>query len=430
MKALFGLAMAAAVLAGCGGNVDGTNNLPTRRGASPAEVDKASKTLQQGKSARIAEESNAFGFKLLAELVGQKSKTEKGAEPAYQSALVSPLGISMCLAMAYNGAAKDTKTGMDKALGFDGLLLSDVNEAEKQLLTVFSAPDPKVQTEIANSLWAKKGIEFKKDYFSRIQENFGAAPTVLDFSGPDAAKQINAWVSQATQEKIRELVKEIPEDTVMFLINAVYFKGFWKTPFDPKVTEERDFAGFDGKKAKVQMMSRKGEFEYAQSDKARVVRMPYGSGRLAMLAVLPPEGGSYKALSKELNPKNWAAWTASLKPQQGTVMIPRFKMDYQAVLNDPLTTLGMGQAFTDKADFSGMREPNDLYIKQVLHKTTIEVNEEGSEAAAATKVEVGITSAPAPTKEFMFLADRPFFYAIVDKTTGVILFMGVYGDPR
>lgn len=422
MKYWLGLASALVALAGCGGNGEGTNNLPTRRNVSQNEVDRASKDLQQGKSTRVIDENNSFGFRLFAEL--QKSKPGTNA-------LISPLGVASALSMVYNGAAAETKEGMDKVLGYKDVLLQDINNTQKQYLTVFASPDPKVQVDIANSLWARSGVEFKPEFLSRIQDVYGAKPTVMDFQSPDAPKQINAWVAQATREKIREMVKTIPEDTVMFLLNAVYFKGLWKQPFDPKNTEEKDFTNFEGKKVPVSMMMDKGEFEYLANDKLRMVRLPYGSGRLAMLVALPSEGKDLKALSKEMTVKNWTAWMAGFKSTRGTVFLPRLKSEFEAVLNDPLSELGMGVAFSDKANFSGIRDANDLFIRQVLHKTTIEVNEEGAEASAATKVEVGVTSAPAqPIKEFVFSADRPFYYAIADKTTGALLFLGVYGDPK
>lgn len=421
MKRWMAISALGLVLAGCGGSGDNTNNLPMRRTVTSGEVEKATKDLSKGKGARVMQESNNFGLRLLASVLK--------AQPD-QNCLISPVGISVALSMAYNGASGTTKAGMDKALGFEGLTLADVNSADKQLLTMFVAPDPKVRVDIANSLWAKSGVEFKRDFLGRVQDSFGAPPTVMDFKSADAPKQINAWVAQATQDKITELVKAIPEDTALYLINAVYFKGFWKDQFDPRLTEDRDFTAFDGKKSKTKMMARKGDFDYFQSDKVRMVRLPYGSGRLGMLVILGPEGGNWKGLQKELSAKNLSTWKDGLKPIPGTIILPRFKAEYQLKLNDVLKELGMGEAFTDKADFSGMREPNDLYIKEALHKTFIEVNEEGTEAAAATKIEVGITSAPMPSKEFMFIADRPFYYAIEDKTTGVILFLGVYGDPK
>ncbi len=408
---------------GCGGaGEDANSNLPmNRRYASPAEVERATKSLSQGRSARVPVAANEFGFRLYAELL--KGDSDKNV-------FVSPASISTALAMAYNGAGGSTKQAMMDALGFEGLSVEELNAAQKSLATVLSSPDPKVRLDIANSLWAKAGVEFKREFLSRVEESYGAKPTVLDFSSPDAAKTINDWVSQSTQEKIKGIVEKIESNTVMFLLNAVYFKGQWGEAFDPKKTEDREFTTFPGKKAKVPMMSRRDEFEYLQGEGFRSVRIPYGAGRVGLYLFLPDEGKTLKDFHKALNSKNWTKWMGGYKLLEGTVVMPKFKSEYKSVLNEPLSKLGMGVAFTDKADFSGMRDQRDLYLQEVVHKTFVEVNEEGTEAAAVTEVKVGVTSAPAPKKEFLFVADKPFCYAIVDKTTGVILFLGAMGDPK
>lgn len=416
--------VALTTLCGCGGAGD-TNNpaFPTRgRVPTAAEVERATKSLAGGPAAKVPAASNELGFRLFAEIV--KKEPEKNA-------FVSPASVSIALAMAYNGSAGTTREAMEKTLGLSGVQLPQVNEAYKSLRTVLASPDAKVRLDIANSLWAKSGVEFKRDFLGRIQDYFDAKPTSLDFAAPDSVKTINDWVSQATQEKIKSIVDKIEPDSVMFLINAVYFKGAWSEPFDPKLSSDREFTPFDGKKRDVPMMSRRDRYEYYAGDKFQAVRLPYGAGRLAMLAFLPDAGSSFKDFLKGLNAKNWQAWTSKFKKVDGTVILPKFRLEYEAVLNPFLSQLGMEVAFDSKsANFTGMREQQDLFLQRVLHKTFVEVNEEGTEASAVTSVEVGVTSAPAPEKSFEFLANRPFAYAIADKETGIILFLGIMGDPK
>lgn len=417
------LVAAALALAGCGGN--GENTGPDfggmKRNVTPADVDKATKSLTKGKTARLPAAANDFGFRLLNIL----AKAEGDG-----NVLISPPSVSTALAMAYNGASGTTEDAMAKTLAFEGFELGELNDAEKQMLTVLAGPDPKVKLDIANSMWIKTGFDVKREFVGRLEDSFGAKPTVLDFANPESPKTINNWIEQATQGKIKDMVTTLDQDARLLLINAVYFKGLWQKPFDPQATHDLDFTTLAAKKKKVPMMSLKADFPYTKGDKYSAVRLPYGSGRLGMVILLPNEGTSVKDLLKTVTPRSWIEMSAKMPPIEGTVVIPKFKMDYTAGLVEPLRALGMGVAFTAQADFSGMRDQKDLFIGDVLHKTFIELTEEGTEAAAATKVEMVVTAAPANPKEFNFVADRPFLYAIEDKETGMLIFLGILGDPN
>lgn len=422
MKRLAYLPMLALLLAGCGGSGETSNNYPSRLSPTPEAVNRATKSLSTGKAKSVTAAANAFGFSLLRELAKKEPN---------KNLFISPSSISIALTMAYNGAEGGTKTAMERTLGIAGMTVREVNDANKDLRTLLAAPDKGVRIDIANSLWAKQGVDFKREFLGRNEDYFGAKVTALDFSKEEAPDAINVWVSEATQEKIKQIVDKIPPEMVMYLIDAVYFKGAWEKPFDPKQTMPREFTVFDGKKKEVPFMQRAGEFETFKAEKFEAVRLPYGTGRIGMFVFLPNGGVPVGEVVKQLDAKNWDGWIPKIKKLEGSVALPKFKAEYSAALKDTLAMLGMGEAFDpDKANFSGMAADMKLYLTSVGHKTFVEVNEEGTEAAAVTDVGVGVTAAPAPPKERLeFVANRPFVYGIVDQQTGTVLFLGIMGDP-
>ena len=422
MKRIGLVAAIGTAMIGCGGSGEDTANFPGRLNPTPDAVNKATKSLTTGKAKSVTAASNTFGFSLFQELAKK--------EPS-KNIFISPSSVSMALTMTYTGAEAGTKTAMEKTLGFAGMSTREVQEANKDIRTVLAAPDKGVTLDIANSLWAKQGIEFKREFIGKNEDYFGAKVTTLDFSKPEAADAINVWVTEATQQKIKQIVDKIPDNMAMYLVNAVYFKGAWKDPFDAKQTAPREFTPFDGKKKEVPMMHDQGEYEYQKTDKFAAVRIPYGTGRLGMIVMLPNEKVPVADVIKQLDAKNWDAWMTKFKKMDGKLGLPKFKAEYSAQLKEQLEALGMGEAFDpSKADFKAMSATEQLFISHVQHKTFVEVSEEGTEAAAVTDVGVGVTSAPAQPKEtFELIANRPFVYAIVDKQTGAILFLGVMGDP-
>jgi len=255
---------------------------------------------------------------------------------------------------------------------------------------------------------------------------------VLDFGEDKAARTINRWVDRETNGKIEEIVEApINPMTVMFLINAVYFQGDWQTPFDAKQTETRPFFLANGQQQQVPLMSLRHTLPYAEDDAWQMVSLPYGeNGRLSMVVLLPKEGYSVATLMSSLDAETWQEMVEGLEETKGFVALPRFTVEYEATLNEPLKTLGMEVAFDpDHADFGKLRPiPPNVYISEVKHKTFIEVNEEGTEAAAATSVELTLKSALVET--FNMVADHPFIYGIQDSETGTLLFLGVMNAPE
>lgn len=367
--------------------------------------------------------SNRFGIALLSKL----TEAEYG-----QNVFISPTSISMCLSMVYNGASGKTQTGMAKALQLSGMSADILSRTNGALIQDLVAADPKVKLEIANSLWAKQGIEFQKPFLVANQQYFKARVTTLNFAGPEAVKTINAWVSENTNGLIRAIVDRIDPLDILFLINAIYFKGTWTKQFNKDVTHEQDFYLLDGTTARRWMMAQEGKYRYFAAKGFQSVSLPYGSGRLSMYVFVPEEKAGLPEFLKQLTPENWDKWLAGFYEMSGDVTLPRLKLEYETSLNDALTGLGMAEAFSPgKADFSKLvKKSIGAYISEVKHKTFVEVNEEGTEAAAVTSTRVAMTSIQQPHERFNIVADHPFFCAIRDNTSGTILFMGAITNPK
>lgn len=335
--------------------------------------------------------------------------------------LLSPSSIHLAFSMAYNGAAAETKTAMAKTLMVSEMDIATLNKQSNDLLQYLRNPEPGVQISVANSIWSRKDFQINPAFLSTNQENFQAKIASLDFALPESADVINSWVKENTNNKITSIISPpISPDMVMFLLNAVYFKGTWTFEFDKKLTEKKDFFQADRTANKVEMMRQKREdFDYLDTDNFQAVKLPYGENkRLEMIVFLPKNNlSSFMSL---LTIDNWHDWLAKFQIKEGTVILPKFKIDYELILNNPLKKLGMEIAFTQKADFSNIA-PN-LFISEAKHKTYIDVNEEGTEAAAVTSIGIGITLAM-PT--FYMEVNKPFFYSIFDKLTGEMLFIGV-----
>lgn len=418
MKPAWLLPLLALLLAGCG-NVatTGVGNEP------PPQPNTGNKTTDSTRKVdpRLIEANNQFGFALLHQL--------READEA-KNLFFSPTSITLALAMTYNGAAGETEQAMAKVMSLEGMSKEELNQAALDLRRSLQSADPKVELAIANSLWARQGISFKRQFLETNRQYFGAQVSVLDFADPDAPQTINRWVDANTRGKIKKIVDNIPASTVMFLINAIYLNGKWQKPFDKSLTQEKPFHLANGEQKRVPMMAQTGKFPYLKGENFQMVSLPYGQGRLSMVVVLPDEGISLNEWLKSLDAKSWKEWTSRLVTTDGELQLPRFKTEYDKTLNDALKSLGMAVAFDpDRADFTGMRDERDLFLEKVHHKAVVEVNEEGTEAAAVTSVQVGITSVQQPRPPFKMIVDHPFFFAIRDTRTGMVLFMGAVTEP-
>jgi serpin B len=398
-----------ALVAGCGGGLlDPITALPRQLSVAEQELVQA---------------DNAFAFSLFREVNRQ--------EAADQNVFVSPLSVAMALGMTYNGADGTTRTAMAEALELQGMSVADVNQAYRDLIDLLTGLDSRVEFRIANSIWHRPAFTPSQAFLDLNQQFFDATVQALDFAGPGAAATINGWVDQNTNGKIREIVPDpLPDQIVMYLINAIYFKGDWTYQFDKDLTRNAPFELAEGGEVSVPMMSREEEHAIRTYGDANVtvVDLPYSRRAYVMTVVLPHEATGAGPLAGGLTQEQWNGWIAGLDSTSIFVNLPKFTIEYAVRLNDVLKALGMAEAFDPcKADFGNMfplANPGDFYIDDVRHKTFVDVNEEGTEAAAATSVGIGVTSAPARIE-----VDRPFIFAIRERLTGSILFMGKIMNP-
>jgi serpin B len=408
------------------GHSDAANNTP----ANSNTADTSQITMENPKppasgklDPQLAAANAKFGFKLYAEL------TKQSAE---KNIFVSPSSIALCLTMAYNGAEGETRQAMARALETQALGLDELNRAYADLKAALENPDAKVKLQIANSLWARQGLQFKPDFIQRNKDYFGAQVTALNFDDPSAPATINQWVSEKTNGKIDKIVDQIDSSSILFLINAIYFKGAWTKEFDKAKTKEANFTLVRGTK-RLPMMSQAGNYQYLETGNFQAVSLPYGGGRVSFYVFLPASSSSLGAFEKSLTEANWQQWMTQFHATDGDISLPRFRVTYEATLNDALKALGMGTAFDEsRANFSGMIQMGgqNVYISRVKHKTFAEVNEEGTEAAAVTSTEMRATSMRIEPQRFRMVVDRPFFCAIRDNATGAVLFMGSIYDPQ
>lgn len=366
--------------------------------------------------ARLVAANTKFGFNLFNTLTKQQPN---------QNIFISPTSVALALSMTYNGVSGETKQEMTKALEFTGMTPQAINAANQTLQNSLQKVEPNLQVLIANSLWTKQGFSLKPEFLQINQEYYKANITEIDFTMPQAPSIINNWVSQKTQGKIDQIVEEISPAEVLFLINAIYFKGNWQTPFDKSQTANKTFSLSDGSSKQHPMMSQTGIYGYYKTDKFEAVSLPYGKeGSLSMYIFLPRLNSNLETFLQQLTAENWNKWMQEFIEINCIIEIPRFTMEYKVELKSTLIALGMAGIFEiSKADFSPMTDDN-VAVASVKHKTFVEVNEEGTEAAAVTSIEL-FRSLP-----FLMNVNRPFFCAIQDDTTGTILFMGTIVDPQ
>lgn len=373
---------------------------------------------------RLHAATSRFAFKLYGQIIKQRNG---------KNTFVSPASVMLALAMTYNGADGTTRKAMARSLELDGMSLDDVNRAFADLKLALNPNDPKVQLKIANSLWARNGFALKPAFVKRNEDYYDAEIANLNFTDPSATKTINSWVNKNTEGKIDKIIEQIKPGDVLFLINAIYFKGQWQFEFKKESTKPDMFRLPGGDRKEVPMMSQSGSFFYYKGKDFQSVALPYGAGRVSMYIFLPEEQTGLDQFERSLTSENWETWMKSFQFTPGDLILPRFKVEWESKLNDVLATVGMAEAFDPmRANFSQMADvnsANNLYISEVRHKAFAEVNEEGTVAAAVTSVGVALTSVQQPREKFVMKVDRPFFFAIRDNQTGVVLFMGSVANP-
>jgi serpin B len=362
---------------------------------------------------KIIAANNDFSFALFRQL---------GAAESDSNVFVSPLSASMALGMAMNGASGTTFDEMRATLGFGTTSEPEIDQGYESLIALLRGLDPGVDFRIANSVWMRQGFPVAPSFLDATRTWFDAQATSLDFASPAAVKSINDWVSTATAGRIPTILDQIQSDEVMFLVNAIYFKGSWRAKFDPALTIDAPFHGIAGDQP-AKLMHREGMIRYLQTPAFSAVDLPYGNSAYSMSVVLPNAGQSVDAVLASLQADTWSASTAQLHEAEIDLYLPRLELTWGRMLIPDLQALGMRAAFDDRsADFSRISPAGPgLFITTVMQKTYVKVNEEGTEAAAVTNVGIGVTSAPV---RIVFRVDRPYVFVIRERLSGTILFMG------
>lgn len=362
---------------------------------------------------KVRDAANDFSFVLL----GTVTDSQKTA-----NTFISPLSASFALGMTMNGANGQTYDEMQSTLQLGGLSQAEINAGYKSLLDLLMSLDPSVQMKVANSIWYRNSVAFHQTFFDTTKKYFNAEVKGLNFA--DAASSlntINGWVSTATNDKIKKVLDVLRAEDVMFLINAIYFKGNWRDKFDAAKTSTATFTPQTGAAQSVPMMNRFDDMSYAETATYQAVDLPYGNTAFSMTVLLPNAGQDVNAIATGLNATSWNALTSSFRESKVNLTLPKLKLEYAKELTGNLKALGMVTPFKDGlADFSKMT-PERVFISFVKQNSFVDINEEGTEAAAVTVVGVGLTSAP---QSYTMRVDRPYIFVIRERLSGTVLFMG------
>lgn len=386
--------------------------------ATLQDVDYKVSDADRGTAKAAATSGNRFGDALYTAISGEPGNL-----------FMSPLSVRIALAMTYGGAKGETATEMANVLQLTGEPATIHGSMAALQESLETAAGEGQQLAIANRLWGSKGEPFLSDYLQLTRSYYGAPLEMLDFSGnPEGSRaSINSWVGERTQGMIPELLGQgvIDRSTILVLTNAIYFKGLWKKKFDPKRTRDGSFKATGGA-VQVPMMSQKAKFRYGESDDAKVLELPYEGDRLSMVIVLPQPSVDLATIEKKMSAEGLAPWLANMDERDVVVTLPRFRVESSFSLSVALQKLGIIKAFGG-GDFSGMSGNPGLQISDVIHQAVVEVNEEGTEAAAATAVVM--TRSASITSPAFFKADHPFVFAIRDRESSALLFVGRLTTP-
>ena len=362
----------------------------------------------------VIRRSNTFGFDLLKEVRAR----EEGP-----NVFLSPLSASMALGMVLNGANGETHSDMVDALRFNGLTEQEINDAYRGLIDLLVDLDPRIEVGIANAIYAKETHGLIPAFAERALQFFDAEVQNVSFSDPATLEIINGWVEVQTRGKIDKILDELPSNLAVLLLNAVYFNGAWTTRFDRARTFDGPFLREDGSSVTVPLMNHdEQEFPYVETESYRAGELPYAGGAYRMAVIVPEGSNTVRDVVDELNDSEWNGLLSSMRNAKIDVLLPRFEIRYEELLNESLIAMGMQRPFQAGADFSRMM-PALMCLSFVLQTTYVKVDEEGTTAAAVTAIG-GPDSLPPG-----IYATRPFLFAIREALSGTILFIGTVGDP-
>jgi serpin B len=368
---------------------------------------------------QVSMRSTTFGLRLLQEILATEQKP---------NVMISPLSASVALGMALNGADGQTFEAMRTVLDYAGMTNAEINTAYRGLIAQLRARDPKVEFKLANSVWHERSFPVEQPFIDALRQSFAAEVAGLDFASPESVNTINEWAARSTGNRIRQLIERIEPLDRLFLINAVYFKAPWTTPFEPQATSPRPFVTLAGATVDVPTMTQDAALRHFTADGVQAVELLYADSAYSMVILAPDRKETPLAsLIERLTREQWDAWMDRFAAGRVMLFMPKFRFDYGVQLKQSLGHMGMAVAFQPHvANFRRINPGQiDLHISSVIQKSFIDVHELGTEAAAATAVTIGVTSLP-PTLTF----DRPFLFAIRERSTNTLLFVGRIGDPR
>ena len=338
--------------------------------------------------------------------------------------MVSPLSLSMALAMTWNGAAGKTKEAMQQTLKMDGFSDDELNSYYKKLREALLKTDPSTKLSIANAIFTNQSVKINPDFINTNRSFYEAAVEAVDFTSPETVSIINKWASDNTNGLIEKVIENTKPEDLMYLLNAIYFKGIWTSEFDKKNTSERPFTYENGTRKNVEMMKQTAKFNYTNDENLQLVQLPYGNQAFSMMVLLPAEDKELQDVVAVTRQEGyWESLKSGLHEAEVELSLPKFKTEYSKRLNEVLTKMGMGIAFANVADFSRMSD-TPAKIDFVKQDTYISNDESGTEAAAVTTIGMIMTSLPVNPEKVVFNANRPFLYLIQENSTGAILFMG------
>lgn len=361
---------------------------------------------------------NAFAFDIFSRIA---------ENPGRNNLIISPLSISVALSMTLNGADGETRDAMLDALRVSGLSPEIINKSYKDLTEALLSVDKRILISIANSVWTEDDFAVKKTFIDILTKYYSAEAGSFDINDPNAHVKINQWIKEKTNNLITDMLEKLEDNDVMLLVNAIYFKGKWKSQFDEANTVLMPFYKYDGTSVTVPMMKQRRKFKSYSGQDFTLAEFPYGQGNYVMDVILPDPSVSMNEFTARLTESEFKAWISQMNEREIDLSFPRFKYGFKKKLKEVLSDMGMAVAFTESADFSNISEEYDLLINEVTHQAFIETNEEGTEAAAATVVEVGLTSVG--EQPLVLKLDHPFIYLIRETSTNSILFMGIVADP-
>ena len=385
--------------------------------SSETTVEKPEPFSSIPKGEEIVKANNEFAFSLFKEIADEETEA---------NFMISPVSASLALGMVYNGAANETQQAFANTFNYGNANVEETNQINKSIIDNLTYSGSGARFDVANSLWIRNKFPVKEQFIDLNKNYYYAEAQNLDFDDPNSLKTINNWVSNKTNNKIPKILNTISPDAVLYAINALYFKGDWKHRFDSSNNKERPFYPDNSSFQSVTMMHQQENFGYFSNEVFSSVVLPYKEDQFNMVLLLPNGNKNTEDVISSLNWESWQNWQQNYSVAKIALTLPKFTFSYEKLFNEALSDLGLGIAFTDEADFSGISDV-PTKISFVLQKAFIDVNEKGTEAAAATVVAIGVTSVPLVT-EMNF--NKPFLFVITEKNTGSICFIGKVGIPE